>query len=80
MQGSIVCSWLFELAGKALEEDLKLDSINDYVQYCYEGKCGIYAAIVLDTLAPVLSALLFTRFKLRQEEISFYVKMLAALR
>jgi 6-phosphogluconate dehydrogenase len=79
MHGSVIRSWLLELAGNALSEDPKLDSIKDYVQDSGEGRWALQAAIDFDTPAPVLAASLFTRFRSRQHE-TFSGKMLAALR
>jgi 6-phosphogluconate dehydrogenase len=79
MHGSVIRSWLLELAGNALSEDPKLDSIKDYVQDSGEGRWALQSAIDLDTPVPVLAASLFTRFRSRQEE-TFSGKMLAALR
>ncbi len=79
MHGSVIRSWLLELAGNALSEDPKLDSIKDYVQDSGEGRWALQSAIDFDTPAPVLAASLFTRFRSRQDE-TFSGKMLAALR
>ncbi len=79
MHGSVIRSWLLELAGNALSEDPKLDSIKDYVQDSGEGRWALQSAIDFDTPAPVLAASLFTRFRSRQAE-TFSGKMLAALR
>jgi 6-phosphogluconate dehydrogenase len=79
MHGSVIRSWLLELAGNALSEDPKLDSIKDYVEDSGEGRWALQSAIDFDTPVPVLAASLFTRFRSRQEE-TFSGKMLAALR
>ena len=79
MHGSVVRSWLLELAGNALEEDPKLDSIKGYVNDSGEGRWTVQTAIDFDVPAHVITASLFTRFESRQEE-SFAMKMLAALR
>jgi 6-phosphogluconate dehydrogenase len=79
MHGSVVRSWLLELAVLALREDPKLDAIKGYVNDSGEGRWTVQTAIDFDVPAHVISASLFTRFESRQEE-SFAMKMLAALR
>lgn len=79
MHGSVVRSWLLELAAGALKEDQKLDKLKGYVQDSGEGRWMIADAIEKDVPVPTLTTALFTRFRSRQEE-SFAEKMLAALR
>jgi 6-phosphogluconate dehydrogenase len=77
--GSVVRSWLLELAVNALKEDPKLEKLKDYVQDSGEGRWTVQTAIDFDVPAHVITASLFTRFQSRQDE-SFAMKMLAALR
>ncbi len=79
MHGSVVRSWLLELAGNALGEDPKLGDIRGYVNDSGEGRWTVQTAIDFDVPAHVITSSLFTRFESRQEE-SFAMKMLAALR
>ena len=79
MQGSVVRSWLLELAASALKEDPRLDRLKGFVQDSGEGRWMVADAIDKNVPVPTLSAALFTRFRSRQEE-SFAEKMLAALR
>jgi 6-phosphogluconate dehydrogenase len=79
MHGSVVRSWLLELAAGALKEDQKLEKLKGYVQDSGEGRWMIADALDKDVPVPTLTAALFTRFRSRQEE-SFAEKMLAALR
>lgn len=79
MHGSVVRSWLLELAAGALKEDQKLEKLKGYVQDSGEGRWMIADAIEKDVPVPTLTTALFTRFRSRQEE-SFAEKMLAALR
>jgi 6-phosphogluconate dehydrogenase len=79
MHGSVVRSWLLELAAGALKDDPKLATLKGYVQDSGEGRWMIADAIEKDVPVPTLTAALFTRFRSRQEE-SFAEKMLAALR
>lgn len=77
--GSVVRSWLLELAVNALKEDPKLEKLEDFVQDSGEGRWTVQTAIDFDVPAHVITASLFTRFQSRQKE-SFAMKMLAALR
>lgn len=77
--GSVVRSWLLELAVNALKEDPRLEKLEDFVPDSGEGRWTIQAAIDLDVPAPVITNALFARFQSRQQE-SFAMKMLAALR
>ncbi len=79
MHGSVVRSWLLELAASSLKEDQKLEKIKGYVQDSGEGRWMIADAIEKDVPVPTLTSALFTRFRSRQQE-SFAEKMLAALR
>ncbi len=79
MHGSVVRSWLLELAASALRDDPKLEKIKGHVDDSGEGRWTVYDAIEKDVPAMVLTSSLFTRFRSRQEE-SFGEKMLAALR
>lgn len=77
--GSVVRSWLLELAHLALTDDPKLEKIKGFVQDSGEGRWTIQTAIEQDVPAHIITASLFTRFQSRQDE-SFAMKMLAALR
>ena len=79
MHGSVVRSWLLELAVDALKDDPKLDKLKGFVQDSGEGRWMIADAIEKDVPVPTLTTALFTRFRSRQEQ-SFAEKMLAALR
>lgn len=77
--GSVVRSWLLELAVNALKDDPKLEQLKDYVSDSGEGRWTVQTAIDFDVPAHVITASLFNRFQSRQDE-SFAMKMLAALR
>jgi 6-phosphogluconate dehydrogenase len=77
--GSVVRSWLLELAVNAFKDDPKLDKLEDFVQDSGEGRWTIQTAMELDVPAHVITASLFNRFRSRQDE-SFAMKVLAALR
>jgi len=79
MHGSVVRSWLLELAAGALEQDPKLEGLKGYVPDSGEGRWMVLDAIEKDVPVPTLTTALFTRFRSRQEQ-SFAEKMLAALR
>jgi 6-phosphogluconate dehydrogenase len=79
MRGSVVRSWLLELAAAALHDDPKLEKIKGYVEDSGEGRWTVFDAIEKDVPAPVLTASLYTRFRSRETE-AFADKMLAALR
>ena len=79
MHGSVVRSWLLELAAGALKEDPRLEQLKGYVQDSGEGRWMIADANEKDVPVPTLATELFTRFRSRQSE-SFAEKMLAALR
>ncbi len=79
MHGSVVRSWLLELAASALKDDPRLEKLKGYVQDSGEGRWMLADAIEKDVPVPTLTTALFTRFRSRQDE-SFAEKMLAALR
>lgn len=78
-QGSVVRSWLLELAANAFRDDPDLSRIRGYVEDSGEGRWTVFEAIDRDVPAPVLTMSLFARFVSRQDE-SFAAKVLAALR
>ena len=78
-QGSVVRSWLLELAENAFDKDPKLSSIKGYVEDSGEGRWTVEEAIDKSVPAPVLMLSLFARFASRQED-SFSAKVVAALR
>jgi 6-phosphogluconate dehydrogenase len=78
-QGSVVRSWLLELAESAFEKDPKLSLIKGYVEDSGEGRWTVEEAIEKSVPAPVLMLSLFARFASRQED-SFAAKVIAALR
>jgi 6-phosphogluconate dehydrogenase len=77
--GSVIRSWLLELAERAFEDDPRLASIAGYVEDSGEGRWTVKEAIELDVPAPVLTLALQARFVSRQDE-SFAAKTIAALR
>lgn len=77
--GSVVRSWLLDLAALAFAEDPKLEKIAGYVEDSGEGRWTVQAAIDEDVPAPVITLSLLQRFVSRQKE-SFSAKVIAALR
>ena len=78
-QGSVVRSWLNELAERAFEKDGDLADLKGYVDDSGEGRWTVDEAIRLDVPAPVITLSLLTRLRSRQAE-SFSAKVIAALR
>ena len=79
MQGSVVRSWLVELAGRALAEDPALKKIRGWVEDSGEGRWTVQDSIDQSVPAWTITAALFARFRSREED-SFADRMLAALR
>ncbi len=80
-QGSVVRSWLLELAGDAFtREGNDLDQIKGWVADSGEGRWTVAEAIDHDVPAPVITLSLIERFRSRREPDSFTDRVLAALR
>jgi len=77
--GSVVRSWLNELAERAFVGDDQLGAIRGYVEDSGEGRWTVEEAMRLNVPAPVITLSLLARFRSRQEE-SFGAKVIAALR
>jgi 6-phosphogluconate dehydrogenase len=77
--GSVVRSWLLELAERAFAADPHLETIKGYVQDSGEGRWTVFESIDLDVAAPAIYLSLAMRFLSRQEDV-FANKVLAALR
>jgi len=77
--GSVVRSWLLELAESAFEDDPNLEHVRGYVEDSGEGRWTVMESIERAVPAPVLMLALQTRFRSRQSD-SFQGKVLAALR
>ena len=80
MQGSVVRSWLLELAARAFEQEgTDLAGIRGYVQDSGEGRWTVFDSIDKSVPAPVITLSLMARFSSRQDE-SYAAKVNAALR
>jgi 6-phosphogluconate dehydrogenase len=77
--GSVVRSWLNELAERAFAEGADLAGIRGYVEDSGEGRWTVQEAIDLSVPAPVITLSLLMRFGSRQDE-SYSAKVIAALR
>ena len=78
-RGSVVASWLLDLAARALIDSPDLENFGGHVSDSGEGRWTIRAAIDESVPAPVLSAALYERFSSRGED-EFADKLLSALR
>ncbi len=77
--GSVIRSWLLELAVNALNEDPKLEKIQGFVNDSGEGRWTVQTAMDFEVPANIITSSLYARFQSRQDE-SFAMKILAALR
>jgi len=77
--GSVVRSWLLDLAANALDEDTELKDIKPWVADSGEGRWTVFESIDLDVPAPVITLALQMRFASRDEE-NYPARMLSALR
>ena len=78
-KGSVVRSWLLELASRAFEADPSLETIKGYVDDSGTGRWTVEASVEQSVPAPVLTLALQARFRSRQDD-SFSAKVIAALR
>ncbi len=78
-QGSVVRSWLLELAERAFERDPELTQLRGWVDDSGEGRWTVEESIELSVPAPVLALSLIARFQSRQPD-AFGNKVIAALR
>jgi len=78
-QGSVVRSWLLELAEEAFRNDAKLTDIKGYVEDSGEGRWTIQQALDTGVPAQVITLSLLRRFRSRQED-PFSDRVIAALR
>jgi len=78
-RGSVIRSWLLELAEAAFGEDPRLTSLAPYVEDSGEGRWTVDQAVELGVSTPVLALSLMERFRSRNDN-AFADRMLAALR
>ena len=77
--GSVVSSWLLDLAVAAFDDDPDLSELEAYVEDSGEGRWTVAEAIDLDTSAPVITLSLLRRLQSRDAS-PFADRVLAALR
>ncbi|MFJ6539588.1 phosphogluconate dehydrogenase (NAD(+)-dependent, decarboxylating) [Streptomyces sp. NPDC003656] len=78
-EGTVIRSWLLDLAVNALDDDEHLDELRGYAEDSGEGRWTVEAAIDNSVPLPAITASLFARFASRQDD-SPQMKMIAALR
>ncbi|MFH0515865.1 phosphogluconate dehydrogenase (NAD(+)-dependent, decarboxylating) [Streptomyces sp. M41] len=78
-EGTVIRSWLLDLAVNALDEDEHLEQLKGFAQDSGEGRWTVEAAIDNAVPLPAITASLFARFASRQDD-SPQMKMIAALR
>jgi 6-phosphogluconate dehydrogenase len=77
--GSVIRSWLLELAEDAFKKDPQLKKITDFIGGGSTGRWTVEESLKLETPSPMISLALALRFRTRQKE-SFSGKVVAALR
>jgi 6-phosphogluconate dehydrogenase len=78
-QGSVIRSWLLELAEQAFRKEADLSDVKGYVQDSGEGRWTVLQAIETGVPAEVITLSLMRRFRSRQQD-PFAERVLAALR
>jgi len=77
--GSVVRSWLLDLAARALQDNPRLEGIEPWVEDSGEGRWTVQESVESAVPAPVITLALMARFRSRQPR-SFADRLLAALR
>jgi 6-phosphogluconate dehydrogenase len=77
--GSVVRSWLLDLAALALANEEEFGKIRGFVEDSGEGRWTIDEAVARGVATPVMAVSLFERFQSREPD-SFAAKIIAALR
>jgi len=77
--GSVVRSWLLDLAADALTKNPKLDGLEAFVEDSGEGRWTVIEAIDLNVSAPIITESLMRRIRSREEN-NFTDRMLAVMR
>ncbi|HEV2332618.1 MAG TPA: decarboxylating 6-phosphogluconate dehydrogenase [Gammaproteobacteria bacterium] len=78
-RGSVIHSWLLDLAAHALHADPGLEAFRSEVSDSGEGRWTLQAAVDTSVPVPVLSAAVYARFASRGED-DFANRLLSALR
>ena len=77
--GSVVRSWLLDLAADALSKNPTLDGLEAFVEDSGEGRWTVMEAIDLNVSAPVITESLMRRIRSREQN-NFTDRMLAVMR
>jgi 6-phosphogluconate dehydrogenase len=77
--GSVVRSWLLDLASDALAKNPKLDGLEAFVEDSGEGRWTVIEAIDLNVSAPIITESLMRRIRSREDN-NFTDRMLAVMR
>ena len=77
--GTVIRSWLLDLAVRALDADRHLDQVKGYAADSGEGRWTVEAAIDNAVPLPTITTALYARFASRQDDPK-QMKMIAALR
>lgn len=77
--GSVVRSWLLELAERALKRDPELSKIGRWIGGGETGRWAAQTALELEVPVPAINAALNTRYSSRDND-SFIAKLISALR
>jgi 6-phosphogluconate dehydrogenase len=78
-QGSVIRSWLLDLAARALKRNPDLHGIKAWVEDSGEGRWAVEEAIRQAVAVPALAQALFARFSSRRPD-AFSLRLIAALR
>ncbi len=78
-RGSVIRSWLLELAESALAKDARLGGLRGYVEDSGYARGTMREALIRGVPVPAIALSLFARFRSRQKD-SFAAKLIAALR
>ncbi len=78
-QGTVIRSWLLDLAVNALDDDHHLEKLRGWADDSGEGRWTVEAAVDNAVPVPAITAALYARFASRQEN-SPQMRMVAALR
>ena len=78
-EGTVIRSWLLELAVRAVGEDPGLTRVAGFVEDSGEGRWTVEEAMSAEVPTPAIAAAVFARFASRQED-SPAMKLVAALR
>ena len=77
--GSVVRSWLLDLAAAAYQRDPELEALTGWVEDSGEGRWTVQEALDRDVPAPAINLSLIMRLRSRQQD-SYSAKVIAALR